>query len=562
LTGTTDSFEVHASQDGRWSLAEVHYDQAAAVARAAVMALEPHIQAARVVWSRFDAVADTYTERTIFKRSNPESPAGAQSTLLTEPEEDTGCRTGAELYRPEARMAIHRALAAELDRRRITVLELLHDWQHARALYDASNVLQGAVQRHVLETARAGGQPASMRIKRLYDVVDEAKLALHKLAHAPGRPLLERGGLGPMVEAWADAPDGERMIFSALAEYLRPAEDWRDKLARLAEAISPEPRAAELRFVDELTTEILGAKRGLAAFIGGRKSGVDVVMALISVVDASEDDDTLTAEAASLRHAAGGIANLPALRSALARRARRIVESGQYLGADGVTDEVHNIGALWRAVDVTAPDGVLRRLQPALERRAIRQMSAERLGVMLARIQEPWARVERLIELEINVVGDEAKLALGKYLHTVLADRAAPPALDDRTENAAVLLRRLRRWQIQVRDSGFAPTLRDELMKLIDRHSVRLITERRLVDALARRHPVPWEQALALMELVLTDHFTEGDALRLAKDRMLLCLKSNGGLQALNEAMRASDQLATKGRVMYDFLAASRAAAQ
>src|SRR5262249_41653231 len=163
-------------------------------------------------------------------------------------------------------------------------------------------------------------------------------------------------------------------------------------------------------------------RRGLAAFIGARKSGVEAVMAVIGVVDGSEDEDTLTPEAAALRHAAGGMANLPGLRNALPRRARRLVEGRQVLRGGSRADAGRNTGALGRAAGVTAANGPSRRLMPALERRARRQMSAERLGTMLAKIQEPWVRVERLIELEVNVVGDAAKAELGKYLHTVLAD--------------------------------------------------------------------------------------------------------------------------------------------
>jgi hypothetical protein len=563
--GSSDSFEVHVSQDGRWSLAEVLYDHDTAIARAVLIAQEAGVHAARVVWSRFDAAADVFTERTIYKTKSATDPAHAATSVAAEPEETIGCRVGVDLYRPEARMAIHQVLAADLDKRKITVIELLHDWSHARALYDAGNLIQGAVQRHVVETARPGAASASHRIKRLYGVIDEAKVALHKLAHATDRPQLGPQGLGAIVEAWADQPDGERMIFSVLVEHLRSAEanadSWRDKLGRLAEVISPMPRAAELRFVDDLATEILNTRRGLAAFIGARPTGVEAVMALLAVVDGSEDEDTLTPEAARLREAAGGMAALPGLRNALARRARRICESGQPLGGESVPDEVRNIGALWRAINATAQDGPSRRLLPALERRVFRQMSAERLGMMLGRIPEPWRRVESLLELECNVIAAEAKAELAKYLHTVLADKAAPAGLDERTDNPAEVLRRLRRFEIQVRGTALGPQARDELCKLIDRHAVRLITERKLVDILAKRHPIPWEQALALMELVLTDHFTHGEALRLAQDRMIQCLKAQGGVQALNEAMRGSEALAAKGRAMYDFLAASRTVA-
>lgn len=558
---SSDSYEIHLNQDGRWNLAEVLYDREEAVQHARVLAAETGAPVARVIWSRFDPSAEIFTERTIHKYvAAHDSAAVAAAPPPAESDDDIGCRFGVDLYRPEARMAIHHALAAALDRRRITPLELLHDWQHARAIYDASSVIQGAVQRHVFETARPGGPPATQRIKRLYAVVDEANLALHRLAHMPDRPVLAPHGLGLLIEEWSDRPDGERMIFSVLSGFLRQAKEWRDKLARMAEALSPVPRPAELRYVDDIATEILNARSGLAAFIGPRRNGLETVQALIAVVNASEDGDTLTPEAAVLRKAAGGMIGLPTLRNALARRARRIIETTRPLGEDTVADETNNVFTLWRTVQA-AGDALVRRMLPALERRALRQMSAERLGVLLARIPEPWRRVECLLELEINLVGALAKAELAKYLQTVLADRASPPGLDERTDNPGELLRRLRRWQMQLRKTGFAEETREELSRLVDRQALRAIVERKLVEALAKRHPVPWEQALALMELVLTDHFTQGEAMRLAKDRMLSCLKANGGLQALQEAMRGNDVIATKGRALYDFLAAAQSAA-
>lgn len=557
---SSDSYEVHISQDGRWNLAEVLYDREQAIQHARAVAMETGAPMARVLWSRFDPAAEVFTERTIHKYVAAQESAAAVATPPADPDDDIGCRVGNDLYRPEARMAIHHALAAALDRRKITVLELLHDWLHARAIYDASSVIQGAVQRHVFETARPGGPPATQRIKRLYAVVDEANLALHRLAHTPDRPVLGPQGLGQLVEDWSDRPDGERFIFSALSGFLRQAKEWRDKLARLAEALSSAPRPAELRYVDDLATEVLAARSGLAAFIGTRRNGLETVQALIAVVNGSEEQDTLTPEAAQLRKAAGGMSGLPALRNALARRARRIIETTRPLGEDTVADELANTFTLWRLVQA-AGEAAVRRMLPALERRALKQMSAERLGILLARIPEPWRRVESLLELEASLIGANGKAELAKYLHTVLADRASPPGLDERHDNPGELLRRLRRWQLQLRGTGFTDETREELSRLVDRQAVRAITERKLVEMLAKRHPVPWEQALALMELVLTDHFTQGEAMRLAKDRMLSCLKSNGGVQALQEAMRGNDAIATKGRALYDFLAAGQATA-
>ena len=570
VTGSSDSFEIHVSQEGRWSLAEVAYVRDHAIARAQQIGAEPGVGAARVVWSRFDPSADVFTERTIFNTSRqsgaavlsePHMPPGPVNVLFSEPDDGLGCRVGADLYRPEARMAIHHVLASELDNRRITTLELLHDWEHARAVTDVANLVQAATQRHVIETGRPGVPSVTHRIKRLYAVIDEASLALHRIAHSPERPTLLGGGLGQLVEAWIDRPEGERVVFSALAEFLRPAEGWGEKMVRLAEALPSNPRPIELRFIDEIATEVVATKRGFSAIIGARQRSIDAVLAAIAVVDGVEDDGTLTPEAAILTRAAGGMARLPLLRIALARRARRIVEANLPLGEDSVQDEVRNIAAIWRAVGGTAADGPLRRLLPALERRALRQMSPERLGMLLARTAEPWRRVDRLLELERDVIGAEAKGELGKYLHTVLADRAAPAGLEDRADNPGEVLRRLRRWQHALRDIGLKPQLREDLMRLVDRHAVRVISERKLFEAVARRHPVAWEQALALMDLVLADTFTQGEALRLAQDRMLHCLKNNGGLQALQNAMREDEQIAARGRVMYDFLAANRVAA-
>lgn len=562
MTGSSDSFEIHVSQEGRWSLAEVAYERDGAVVRAEQIAVEPGVDAARVVWSRFDPAADMFTERTIFNTSRQTVAEVTAPVIMhgvpppLEPDDGLGCRFGVELYRPEARMAIHHVLAAELDSRRITVLELLHDWQHARAFNDTTNLVQGAVQRHVIESGRPGGPAVTRRIKRLYAVVDEAVLALHRLAHLPDRPVLAPGGLAALVDAWIDQPDGDRMIFGALAEFLRPAGGWGEKLARLAEALPRAPRLVELRFVDEIATEIVAAKRGFSAIIGTHPTRAETVLAAIAIVDGVEGDGAFTPEAALLVRAAGGMARLPSLRNAVARRARRIVEANMPLGDDTASDEVRQIAVIWRAIGGAAAEGPSRRLLPALERRSLRQMSTERLGVLMARTPEACRRVDLLLEFARDAVGAEAKAELGKYLHTVLADRTAPAGLEDRIDNPGEVLRRLRRWQVRMRETGLQSQSREDPTRLVDRHAVRVIADRKLFDAVARRHPVPWEQALALMDLVLGDHFTQGDAMRMVQERILGCLKINGGLEALRTAMREDEAVAAKGRAMYDFLAA------
>lgn len=62
---SSDSYEIHLSQDGRWNLAEVLYDREEAVQHARVLAAETGAPVARVILSRFDPSAKMFTEQTI-----------------------------------------------------------------------------------------------------------------------------------------------------------------------------------------------------------------------------------------------------------------------------------------------------------------------------------------------------------------------------------------------------------------------------------------------------------------------------------------------------------------
>lgn len=548
----TDNYEIHFSrQKGRWNLAEVMYDANAAMAHATEIAAEPGTLGVRVVSSRFDPVLDGYSERTIFSRSND----GDAKAAAEDGDAGLGCRAGADLYGHAGRRAIQRVLATELERRRITVLELLHDYAHARSVADTGTILQAAVQRHAIDTAQSGSSSVAGRVKRLYGIVEEAMVGLRHIAGRPDRPMLADGGLGQVARDWADRPDGDAMVFSALAWYLRPATDWSEKLSLLVRALPPRSTAAELRFVDAIAEEILEARGGFAAFFDANPRGGDAVLAMLSTAE-QKGAKHLTAATAAFLDAAGGIVALPILRAALATRARRIVDMAPSLGDGTVADEHSRLHAAWRIVSKASPASPVSQLAPILERRSERYAGTERLGVLLGEIREPVAQLEQLIALEPLVLGDVARRMVGQYIRTILVDRSTPVGLEDQGDaNPSEQLRRFVQWQRKLLTSGLPPPVRKELAALVDQQAVRVLRERKVFGAMARRFNEPWRQVLGLMDLVTTDHFTQGQAKQLATEFISQRLKSDGVLSALQKAMEADPQIAARGRAMHDFLA-------
>jgi len=325
-------------------------------------------------------------------------------------------------------------------------------------------------------------------------------------------------------------------------------------------ALSPRGTAAELPFVDAMLGEIFEARGGFAAVLGCEPRGSAAVRALIAIADETPEAEPAP-QLDELLRAAGGVTRLPEFRTALVRRARRTIEVARAMGNGSVLDEIRQVHALTQAVASTAADSPVRRLMPALEERAMRNVVQERLGAFLAEMPELWRRVELLLELEPQVVGANARRQLEHYLHVALFDRAAPPGLEGGEAKPAELLRRLTRWQRQVAASRLSREARGEFSQQIDAHAVRLIRERRLLESLARLHPTGWGQALALIELAQSDHFTQGKATELARERVLACLQAEGGLATLQDAIAGQKLSAAKARALHDFLATGRVAA-
>jgi hypothetical protein len=546
-----ESFEIHfAGENGRWNLTEVMYDAEAAIAHARQIAAEPGIAAVRVVSSRFDPALDGFAERTIYTRAAAEvgapdpTPGG---------DADLGCRRGADLYSRAARRAIQHVLAAELERRHITVLELLHDHAHARSVLDTGTVAQAAVQRYAIEAAQPGSPAVTTRIKRLYAVIEEAAQELRGFSRRPNRPELADGGLGRLAGEWSAQPEGRLILFASLAGYLRPAKDWGEKLALLTRALPRAPAAAELRLVDAIAEEVLGARGGLAAFIGPEERGGSAAVALLTVVMGG-GVDRLTPAAAALLAAAGGVDALPGLRAAMAKRARRIIDMAGSLGDGTVVDEFRWLHKAAQVIREATPDSPASYLPPALERRAERYARAERLGQLLGKMREPATQVEQLIALEPLVFGKAARRMVGQYLRGILTDKSAPPGLDHRADaNPGAQLRRFTLWQRKLGACNLP--LRDMLVALVDEQAVRVLRERNVLRSVAGRFPEPWRQVLALMDLAMTEHFTEGEATRMAQDFIRQRLSDPAALGELQRAMHTDPQVAAKARAMHDFLA-------
>jgi len=583
--GETAHYEILVRQPSGWMLEGVATDRASATARAEALARSDGTEAVKVIFSRFDPGSGLFAETEVHTLWS--APAQGDQPAAGSPEPRQPGRTGVvrrrrrgaaagteaggepeprlvlcqspdDLCQPAGRALIARLLGPTLEAWQVTPSELLYRSELAQRLQAEGTVLQGAIQRAAILLAHQGAGSATVLVKHLFQLESDAR---RRLAALPERAL-------PPV--------------ARLCRALAGLTTWADKIEHLGTALAAggdtdAPVAAPPAAVDQLWAEILGTNGGLGTVLrclrpqeattgGQRHPPVVVVADLLHLLDGSSDP-VLAAPPATGQENPPGLGDLlarlrqgqlPCSRAALEARIAHALASPRLFTGPAESADLGREAAALRAIaertgalapePATAP-AILR----ALERRSEALLRPERLGQLLDAASAPALELmHQLFALSRSVVGEFNLRLVGKNLLAQCRRVEQQPAPSG---DLLAQLQQLGAWRGELVNQGrFPPELRERLTAALDRVSLALAERGQLFVALARRHPEPVPQALALAELVASGGLHAAATQQQAHQRLLRCLEHAGGREAF--ARQLAGQPATVGQleVLHRFL--------
>lgn len=552
--GRNQHFEVHGLNGSRWALIEIFDDQHEATEEAKRQFESGGFLAIRLLRETFDRDSNEFHSFELLHLGRRRRSSKYDEDGLAVP-----CHSPADLYSREGRRAITRLLAAQLDSWEMTAVEILYNLDNYVRLQNAGTHLQNAVQRIAIAQAGASGEPVAERIRAIFGLIDKAAGQLRE--RAKKAPLLAERRFVSLLEDIREHEDRRFLLAVSLAEDLKALPDSVRKFERLLSFMRYDHPSWAVKTLDLFLSEQLAHRKVLRRLVGDE-------LPLIGLLEgAARLARGMLGEAARDEHAAilDGFLKarlLPQCRSILVGHVAHELAVNRRLTAEDLIGEFKGLARLGvgigDAIDADLPD---RPLAEMLEERFSRLLNPQTLGEYLAQGRNPAEKVQRLLDLERQVIGAANRRVLANYMLPLLIDPSHESFWFEAASSGHVgRLKLVHRLQKQVLSSGFQTLHKTRLAGQFDRLAMRLLSDSRLLMKLERAPGTAAEKGRKLLQMFADGLFTEGEAREAAEVEIRRYMSDPAFLAPITDAKTREERDAAIERLKTLLLGAGIAA--
>ena len=541
MAGADTHYEVFYKKHKKaeWSLAEAREDRADALAIAEQLRAHQPSASVRVTREDYDTEHRAFRSVTIFE-SGPERFA---ETKPKEEEARLPCLTPDDLAGPAARETMRRVLSGWLERQQICPMELLHRPDMIARLDCADNDLQHAIQKVAVARAQAGDGGVHAYVRLITELVQKgideaAREARRAKASPPGR----FAETAAKIHAEGSR---EKRLRSAIAQELSALSAMADKAACVLDMLDdlPEdPAAAQFAEAqaDAFLAEILSFDSAIRAFLGSPRDHGEEVKRLSAIYEGRANASDLDDAPDAPRRLAARLkaSRLPGTRAELAARILSALRSPKRFKPKSVMEEIALARALaMRLIAVSGADLHPDALVEAFTHRSARLLAPEAVEEALCGAADPGEELDRLFQMEDNLVGESNKAKLASYVRAKLGSNGCEAYFCRGQGQPLERLARLTRLQARARSGTFPETDKAEMAAAFDALGLKILDASKIIDRIAGSDQPALKRAAALLRLAVEGVLPEGRCRDAARSRALRLL---GSTQGRSEAGRAA----------------------
>ena len=528
-------YEIFCRQGakGGWKLHDVASSRDKALAVAAELMATQKATGVKVVKETYDSDTGDYLTLKIFEDGHTKMKVEASAEDVPHA---LPCFKPDDLYSYHARATLARLLREFLARQKITVTELIHRADCLETLEATGTTYQHAVQKIAVAQAASTTMPVQQIIKSLNELATKATSRVYRDARRKYFPETKVGEFGTLADTLANEADGAYRFNGALALCLSRCASWSEKLLVLMDVMGGAPqdgagRALLLGVIDTLIAEILGSSAALHELIGESENLGQALMVLVGLFlgDLGSSDEkrkglTVLAD----QFSADG---LPSARTAIANRIIAELKSTRRLCPASLVDEMKLLRQIANKLVLGDPRYLSHEdLIAAFTLRSRRLVANESIVEYLAELPAPDAKVERLLQIEENIIGAENKRQLGAVLQQIVSSAGFQDYFVTGAQPVMARLKRLAELQARVRRSNFQDNQRQDFADWLDRIANEVEQRGKVLKSLQDSLPNPVDRALAILKLCTSDMLTEGRVSAKARQFVLLALSQPGFL--------------------------------
>lgn len=516
MSSKSTHFEVFLRKEkfGAWTMLGAHYNRAVAISEAKEILSQGGAVAVRVLKETFDeATGDFQSVRVFQEGDTADPPTKADAPLKVQ----LPCFKPEDLYSLHARRTIAQLLRQALSRWRITPTELLHHAGHINRLEQAGTELQHAVQKMAIKHAGATGQPVQQTVVKLNDLVDKAIGRVLRDSKANMFPNIRKIGFPELCASLAGGQNAIYVLNGAIALHIEGADSWRAKLALILELIESSPENGKMRdkvltTIDSLIAEMLSGNAALGDLLGDQK---DLGHALLMITDLFLGKIDL-----SDKSIANGVRTLSRLfseghllesRIAIANRILKEISSARRLCPSSIDEEIKICRLLANRMvlgqgSLISADEIL----DAFTTRSKQFVMGDTVENFLEPCDTAFDRMDKLLDLEENIVGTANKRAVGKYFLGALISPRTEQYFLSADEPIFGRLAKLTNLQRRIRRSNFQENSQESMLEGIDRLAIEMEKRVEMFNSIRYRKISPAEKAFMLLRLLTSDVIPDG----------------------------------------------------
>ncbi|WPZ34455.1 hypothetical protein T8K17_24895 [Thalassobaculum sp. OXR-137] len=472
------------------------------------------------------------------------------------------CEEAADLFTPDARETITRACAAYLGPRKLTAIEILYSPRHQTDLMNSGTSAMQAVQKAASWQVRGMSVPVSERIRRLWDIIDQAKAAMAEEVEALDPAPMTPETAGALFARRGDesSPAHTFRILCSVAAGLADKKGWADKLDTLLKIAASADTPEALACIDRFLGELLRPVEVLPEVIGDLPTAGEAVASLLALLNgtARPTDAPPKAVLSVPFYKLMTRAPMPDSRAALAAHIVRLVSGPDKMTAKTLAEEIQAVVELR---DTLVFEGALiggEVTQEALERRLGRALSDQTIDMLMQGTRCVGERVMRAVALHSKVFGETAR----EYLEQYVADLMGQPQLEAKLVAEGLSLRQqimaLGALYRALKGSQLGDRAKGRMTRQVEQAQTALLDSSRLLEKLNDGSGSAAERLMRVVDLCREGAFTEGENADRARAAAQQLMKRPDFLASYLDGAEQKGERATRLRDLQRKLAEAR----
>lgn len=506
-------YEVFRRQGGAgsYSLIEVRDNRDDAIKFAQEL-MKNGAKAVKVMKETFNEDTGDYLSLKIFEEGN--NAKAVRAKCVEEDVATSPCFRVDDLYSYHARKTIAALIPDFLARHQVTVIELGHRADLLERLEATGTLLQHAIQKVAVAQVAQREEQLHKIIRSLQELTTQLIQRVYKDAEKGRFAKAVPGEFGPLAEKLASLPDGLYLLNGSIADYLKDAKGWDEKVHRLMTLMAEargETAGAKLLYscIDALISEVLTGSAGLKELVGNTGNHGEALMALVKLFLGKEPDVVADRGGLVALTQQFKADTLPNARNAIANRIVGEFKSFKRLHPTSLGEEfkmlrqIANLLVMGIGKYLSHED-----LITAFTLRSSRLITNEVLGSYLAGVP-PVDKLERLLFVEENIIGAENKRQLGHFLMPVVTAAAFEEHFQSPKQPIMARLQQLEALRQRIMQSGLQENQRNEIADVLDRVGAAVESRGRLFDSIESKPGTPGDKAAAVLRLLNAGCITE-----------------------------------------------------